>query len=70
MKEHKDFKIIIEKDCCGNYIASAPELNNCRAQGKSMEEVQAQIKKAIKCALGVTEASIELENLTDTKNLS
>lgn len=63
MKEHRDLKIIIEKDSAGNYIASVPELEGCRVQGKSMEEVQELIKKAIQQCLGVSNASIKLEHL-------
>lgn len=45
------FKILIEQDENGMYIASVPELPGCYTQGKTLEKVRERIKEAIELAL-------------------
>lgn len=63
MKEHKDFTVLIERNDNGEYIASVPELVDCCARGKTVEEVQEKIKEMILLALGAKKdtSSINLE---------
>lgn len=61
MKAHKDFTIVIEQAKEGTYIASVSELKGCRAEAKTMEELQELIKIAIKQHLGDKDAQIRLE---------
>ena len=42
------FKIVIQQDEDGVYIASCPSLQGCYSQGDTMEEVLKNIKDAIK----------------------
>jgi len=44
MKELQ-FKVIIEQDEDGWYIAEVPELQGCYTQGKTLEEVRERIKE-------------------------
>ncbi|MCJ7739992.1 type II toxin-antitoxin system HicB family antitoxin [Candidatus Microgenomates bacterium] len=41
------FKIILEQDEDGYYIASVPELPGCHTQAKTLEKVRNRIKEAI-----------------------
>lgn len=41
------FKVFIEQDENGVYVASVPELPGCYTQGKTLEEVRKRIKEAI-----------------------
>ena len=45
------FKILIEQDENGLYVASVPELPGCYTQGKTLEEARKRIKEAIKLVL-------------------
>lgn len=45
------FKILIEQDEGGLYVASVPELPGCYTQGKTLEEVRKRIKEAIQLVL-------------------
>ena len=45
------FKILIEQDENGIYIASVPELPGCYTQGKSLEQVRERIKEVIEMVL-------------------
>ena len=45
------FKVLIEQDEDGIYVASVPELPGCYTQGKTVEEVRKRIKEAIKLVL-------------------
>jgi predicted RNase H-like HicB family nuclease len=42
------FKIIIEQDEDGFFIAECPNLPGCISQGKTLQEAKANIKEAIK----------------------
>lgn len=41
------FKVLIEQDEDGLYVASVPELPGCYTQGKTLEQVRERIKEAI-----------------------
>lgn len=45
------FKVVIEQDEDGLFVASAPELPGCYTQGKTLEEVRARIKEVIELVL-------------------
>jgi predicted RNase H-like HicB family nuclease len=47
MRKYK-FKILIEQDEDGVYIASCPALKGCYSQGDSIEEATRNIKDAIR----------------------
>ena len=42
------FKVVIEKDETGYYIAEVPALPGCFSQGKTLEEAKKNIQEAIK----------------------
>lgn len=52
------FKVLIEQDEDGVYVASVPELPGCYTQGKTVEEVRKRIKEVISLVL---EADQELK---------
>lgn len=45
------FKVLIEQDEDGLYVASVPELPGCYTQAKTLEEVRKRIKEAIALVL-------------------
>ena len=45
------FKVIIEQDEDGWYVASVPELEGCYTQGKTVEQTRNRIKEVIKLVL-------------------
>lgn len=45
------FKVLLEQDENGIYVASVPELPGCYTQGKTLEEVRERIKEAIELVL-------------------
>lgn len=45
------FKVLIEQDEDGWYVASVPELQGCYTQGKTIEEVRKRIKEVIRLVL-------------------
>lgn len=45
------FKVLIEQDEDGVYVASVPELPGCYTQGKTLEKVRERIKEAIELVL-------------------
>ncbi len=45
------FKVLIEQDENGMYVASVPELPGCYTQGKTLEEARKRIKEAIELVL-------------------
>ena len=57
------FRVVIEQDEDGWYVASVPDLDGCYTQGKTLEEARKRIREAIKLALEsdkVTVASMVL----------
>lgn len=45
------FKILIEQDENGTYVASVPELPGCYTQGKTLEQVRERIREVIEMVL-------------------
>lgn len=45
------FKVLIEQDEDGVYVASVPELPGCYTQGKTLEQVRERIKEVIEIIL-------------------
>lgn len=45
------FKVMIEQDEDGWYVASVPELPGCYTQGKTLEQVRERIHEAIELVL-------------------
>lgn len=41
------FKVLIEQDENGVYVASVPELPGCYTKGKTLEQVRSRIREAI-----------------------
>lgn len=51
MKKRHVFQVIIEQDEAGYYVAECPALHACYTQGKTYEEVIANIKDVIALCL-------------------
>lgn len=45
------FKVIIEQDEDGWYVASVPELEGCYTQGKTVDQARQRIKEVIQLVL-------------------
>ncbi len=45
------FKVIIEQDENGWYVASVPELEGCYTQGKTIDQARQRIKEVIQLVL-------------------
>ena len=52
-KLNSQFKVIIERDEDGYFIASVPMLPGCHTQAKTIPELTVRIKDAIKLCLAV-----------------
>ena len=50
-KKTLQFKVIIETDENGLFVASVPELPGCYTQGKTLEQVRERIKEVIELVL-------------------
>lgn len=50
-----NFKVVIEQDDKGFFIADTPSIPGCHTQGKTYEEVLKNIREAIKLCLEVAE---------------
>ena len=61
------FKVLIEQDEDGLYIASVPELPGCYTQGKTLEQVRDRIKAAIELVLE-SDNDIKQEKLNSPKS--
>jgi len=51
----KEFRVIVEQDEDGVFVASVPSLPGCHTQGKTYEEVMKRVKEAIELCLEVAE---------------
>ena len=49
----KRFRVIIERDREGYYVASVPALRGCHTQAKSLDELVTRITEAIELCLEV-----------------
>lgn len=61
------FKVLIEQDEDGLYVASVPELPGCYTQGKTLEEARKRIKEAIELVLE-SDKDIRKEKLESPKS--
>ena len=57
-----NFKVIMEQDADGLFVASVPAIPGCHTQGKTYEEALKNIKDAINLCLDVSK---ELKNYRD-----
>lgn len=55
MKEKKQFKVIIERDEDGYFIASVPSLPGCYTQAKNLDDLHDRIKEVISLCLSVAQ---------------
>jgi len=53
MKKKRQFTVIIEKGEDGYLVGTALELKGCHSQGKTMEELLANMREAIELCLEV-----------------
>ena len=63
------FKVLIEQDEDGVYVASVPELPGCYTQGNTLEQVRERIKEAIELVLE-SDKNIKQEKLESKKPYS
>lgn len=47
------FKILLERDAQGDYLASVPELPGCQAQARSLDRLMERIREAIRTRLEI-----------------
>ena len=66
MAKDLQFKVLIEQDEDGIYVASVPELPGCYTQGKTLEGARVRIKEAIKLVLE-SDKDIKKEKLESPK---
>lgn len=59
------FKVLLEQDEDGMYVASVPELPGCYTQGKTLEEVRKRIREVIQLVLDADE-DLRKEKLTSS----
>lgn len=59
------FKVLIEQDEDGLYVASVPELPGCYTQGKTLEEARERIREVIALVLE-SDKDIKEEKLAST----
>jgi len=45
--QHDGFKIVIERDERGAYIASCPSMDGCRAKGRTRDEALANLRTVV-----------------------
>lgn len=69
MLQDLQFKVLIEHDEDGIYIASVPELPGCYTQAKTLEEARKRIKEAIKLVLE-SDKDIKKEKLRTPRSSS
>jgi len=55
----KKFRVIIEQDEDGIYVASVPELKGCHTQAKNLEELKERTREAIQLYLEATSSETE-----------
>jgi predicted RNase H-like HicB family nuclease len=59
MKQYLNFKVIINQDEDGVFVASCPAIPGCHTQGDTYEEAERNIKEAIRLCLKVAEKDEE-----------
>ena len=63
------FKVLIEQDENGIYVASVPELPGCYTQGKTLEQARSRVREAIELVLE-EEPQLRKEKIKSPKSLS
>lgn len=63
------FKVLIEQDEDGWYVASVPELPGCYTQGKTVEQARERIKEVIELVLE-SDKDLREEKLASPKSSS
>jgi len=48
----KEFYVIIERDEDGYYVGEVPQLRGCYSQGRTLDELMANMKEVIELCLG------------------
>ena len=61
----QQFRVVVEKDEDGLYVASVPVLTGCHTQAKSYEQVIERIKEAIELYLEVLRDKQQLDGLKE-----
>jgi len=55
--EHKNFRVIVEQDEDGVFVASVPSLPGCHTQGNTYEQAMGRIEEAIELCLEEAKAN-------------
>lgn len=50
-RANHEFYVVIELDDDGTYVGEAPQLRSCYSQGRTLDELMANIKEAIELCL-------------------
>ncbi|MDO8617912.1 MAG: type II toxin-antitoxin system HicB family antitoxin [Candidatus Uhrbacteria bacterium] len=59
----KEFKVIIQRDEDGFFMASVPGLPGCHTQAKTLEQLQKRLHEAIALCLEVAQTDSQYKNL-------
>lgn len=59
MKQKKQFKVIIERDEDGYFVASVPSLPGCYTQAKTIPELTKRVREAIMLCLEVARKDVQ-----------
>lgn len=68
--ENLQFKVLIEQDENGVFVASAPAIPGCHTQGDTYEEAVKGIQEAIELCLEVAKDDKEYKNKIDFSEVS
>lgn len=68
MRENKkhQFKVIIERDEDGFFVASVPAIPGCHTQAKTLPELRERVKEAIALCLEVAKADPDYRKKIDS----
>jgi len=60
-KEKRQFKIIVERDEDGYFVALVPALPGCHTQAKNLQELTKRVREAISLCLEVAKSNPEYQ---------